>query len=50
MCGPCVQCGPGQAGCGEEGVCHHQWPTVGKVEKKEDRGCPAVAGAEPGAH
>ena len=22
---------------------HHQWPTVGKVEKKEDRGCPLVA-------
>ena len=27
-----------------------QWPTVGKVEKKEDRGCPVVASAEPGAH
>lgn len=23
------------------------WPTVGKVEKKEDRGCPLVA-TEPG--
>ena len=41
---------PGGQGCGEEGVCHHQWPTVGKVEKKEDRGCPVVASAEPGAH
>ena len=41
---------PGGQGCGEEGVCHHHWPTVGKVEKKEDRGRPVVASAEPGAH
>ena len=49
-CSLCVLCDTGQCGTqwGEQGVCQQpHWPTVGKVEKKEDRGCPLVA-TEPG--